>query len=326
MEKIESKKQEVGHLKSFKIIFGKELIQISYDTSFEEFNSLTIDSLIKDTLHKLNAFPLNPFEYNTKDYILYCSCGESLKRNQLLSKLTCSHYKDKDYDKERDKDMSYLLIKNSEIQYEEKNYTDENISDILMKITDSTNKESIVNFMPKKFKKKYKISENLKDIFILYDKKLSRGIKIKKLDLPLFYKNEDLKYLINKGIIKDRAIISLRLQNGNLQKAEEYARNENNILMFKNDLKWENSEILSEEEYNKLCQNEIKKEYPDLEEEKEIIERMNEVNKKIKNSINQKRRDIDSDDEEGDYDSEEEPSSNLTLNSIIQNIFSYINQ
>jgi hypothetical protein len=51
----------------FKIVFNNQILQITYDSSFKEYQNQTIDKVIQEVLNKIGPKPL---EKEPKDYIL----------------------------------------------------------------------------------------------------------------------------------------------------------------------------------------------------------------------------------------------------------------
>ena len=170
-------------LTSFRIVYNNQLLEINYDSSFEEYKTQTINSLIQKVLEKFGPKPLNN---SNKNYILLCSCGKAFEPEQLLCKSKCDHYKY--FDETKNKNEKFLLIekdKENNIK-ENKNsslLTNYEISEILMKAT-GAKKIKNVKVVPENKSINFQISENLK-------------AKIKELQL----KKEKYTNLINRGYI-----------------------------------------------------------------------------------------------------------------------------
>ena len=170
-------------LTSFRIVYNNQLLEINYDSSFEEYKTQTINSLIQKVLEKFGPKPLNN---SNKNYILLCSCGKAFEPEQLLCKSKCDHYKY--FDETKNKNEKFLLIekdKENNIK-ENKNsslLTNYEISEILMKAT-GAKKIKNVKVVPENKSINFQISENLK-------------AKIKELQL----KKEKYTNLITRGYI-----------------------------------------------------------------------------------------------------------------------------
>ena len=103
------------NLTKFKIVFNNEILQINYDTSFKEYKTQTIDSVIQQVLNKIGPKPL---EKTSKDYTLYCSCGRTFNQNKLLCQAQCAHYFESDFNKEKNKNEKIFYMKMKEEKYE----------------------------------------------------------------------------------------------------------------------------------------------------------------------------------------------------------------
>ena len=66
-------------LTSFRIVFNNQLLEINYDSSFEEYKTETINSLIQKVLEKIGPQPLDT---TNKNYVLLCSCGKAFEPEQ----------------------------------------------------------------------------------------------------------------------------------------------------------------------------------------------------------------------------------------------------
>ena len=105
-------KNDLESNKTFQITFNDKVIEISYDKSFPEFRTKTVQSLkkflIETVLDKLSQ-PESKKEIN--NYCLFCPCGEELELTKFLNKNLCEHkYLEKDNKKNLGE--KYLLIEN----------------------------------------------------------------------------------------------------------------------------------------------------------------------------------------------------------------------
>ena len=280
---------------SFKVVFNNQAILINYDTSFEEFKNQTVKSLINEVLNKIGPKPLKK---EPKDFILYCPCGNQLKQNELLYKSKCDHSIKEDFDKEKKKDDKYFLCEKLEIENKkEEELTNYEINSILKKALERTK--------PKKGpkpqnKKTLTITESLKNKIKEYKIKEERGKRIIEKHCSVYYKEEYYKELLEMGIEKNKAKAALRYANNDKEEAALIATDEEFYWDNKVFLLYDNNDVLSKEQFDDLVFNEIKKEYPFLDNE-EIKNRLD-----IIIDLAVKKEIIDEDDDNEINEEEEE--------------------
>lgn len=272
---------------SFKVVFNNQAIIIYYDTSFEEFKTQTVESLIKEVLNKIGPKPLKK---EPKDFILYCPCGNQIKQNELLCKSKCDHSIKEDFDKGKKRDDNYFLCEKLEIENKkEEELTNDEINSIL--------KKALERKKPKKGpkpqnKKTLTITESLKNKIKQYKIKEERGKRIIEKQCSLYYKEEYYKELLEMGIEKNKAKAALRFANNDKEEAALIGTDEEFYWDNKDCLLYDNNDVLSKEKFDSLVFNEIKKEYPFLDNE--------EIKNKLDIIINLavKKEIIDEDDNE----------------------------
>jgi hypothetical protein len=273
---------------SFKIVFDNQIIQINYDTSFKEFNIQTIESLIEEVLKNYSPKSVNK---SPMDYILFCPCGKQLAHNILLSKSKCFHKDIEEFSSKQTKNGNYLLIEKEKDEKEEKDinnkeYSINEIDKILSKISFNTIKKKNKNKNKKKDSnkqnnKQLNISNALKNKIKEYIIKEKRGSKILENSHELYYNEDYYDDLIEMGFDKNKVKAALRLTKNNEEEAALICIDTEFLWDNKEYLYYDNSDVLTEDKFTKLCLEEIKKEYPFLE-QKEIYDRFNDIIKKFK--------------------------------------------
>ena len=301
-KKIDSK------LSSFKIVFENQVLEINYDTSFKEYQTQTIDNVIQQVLDKIGP---KPAIATSKDYTLFCSCGRPFNPSKLLSSAKCTHYLEEDFIEEKNKNEKFLLYKNENYEKHENYLSDHDIENILMKATGANKPLELKGLVPLK-KENFPISDNLKNkINELYIKK-KRGVKILSNSYDLKYNETFYNELLLIGVENNIAKAALRMKKN--------IKNEALLLATDTTVSWDNqdylffdnNEVLSNEDFNKLCKEEIKKEFPQLNKEEDIQSRLNYIIHKI-NKENSRNNDI----EESSESSEEEVENSIESNSDI---------
>ena len=292
-------------LTQFKIVFNNETLQINYDTSFKEYKTQTIDSVIQQALNKIGPKPL---EKTSKDYTLYCSCGRPFNPNKLLCQAKCAHNFESDFNKEKNKNEKYILIENEKEEKYDKYISNYEISSILMKVTGATKLKKIKGVVPNEDSEHLLISEDLKNKIKEYYTKKERGKKILDHSFSLKYSQQLYNELLEFGIPNNKIKAALRMSNNIKEEALLMATDETFNWENRDYLYYENNEVLSNAEFNRLCKEEIKKEFPSIKDEEEISNRTTTIiNLVIKK--NQANNNINSDDINEDESSEEEIES-----------------
>jgi flagellar hook-associated protein FlgK len=260
---------------SFKIFHKDKLIEITYKKASKQFNEQTVESLIKEVIL---SFSPNVSKFSPKNYILYCPCGESIDPKINLSKLECKQIY-KDFDNNKLKDDKYLLIeKKAQENVEQYNYSKDEIDELCNIVIKNKKKK---RYAKKKREKDYNIPNEIIKNIEKYYTKYKRGLKIISNGFPLFYDEKAYKELCEMGIDKDKVKIALRYKQNDkdmaaLLSTEEFI-NWNNMM----NLSFDNEDILKEEKFFDICIEEIKKEYPMIEEKEEIKDILANIFEKI---------------------------------------------
>lgn len=271
-------------LYTFKIVFDNQIIQINYDTSFKEFNIQTIESLIGEVLKNFSPKSDNK---SPMDYILFCPCGKQLAHNILLSQSKCFHKDIENFSKKQIKNGNYLLIEKEKEKEEKETKNKENsiieIDKILSKISSNKikKKNKNKNANSNKQNKQLNISNTLKNKIKENIIKEKRGSKILENSYELYYNEKYYDDLVEMGFDENKVKAALRLTKNNKEEAVLICIDTEFYWDNKEYLYYDNSEVLTEDKFTKLCFEDIKKEYPFLE-QKEINDRFNDIIKKFK--------------------------------------------
>ena len=290
-------------ISNFKIVFDNQILEINYDTSFKEYELQTINSVIQEVLKKIGPKPL---EKSSKDYILFCSCGRPFNPDKLLSQSKCPHYSESDYNEEKNKNEKYVLYEKEKEEKYDKYLTNNEISKLIMKATGAKKLEKINGIVPKKEKKNYKFSQNLINKIREYYTKKERGNKILSQMYDLKYDEEIYNDLLEMGVSCNKIKAALRMTHNSKEDAILLATDgrENVNWDNKDYLYYDNNEVLSQVEYLGLCEIEISKEFPLLDDREEMNEILNNIISQIKKNNSGKIY------EEIDESEEEKESSN----------------
>ena len=308
------------NLTNFKIVFNNEILQMNYDTSFKEYQTQTIDSVIQQVLNKIGPKPL---EKTSKDYTLYCSCGRPFSPNKLLSQAKCIHYSESDFNKEKNKNEKFVLYENEKEEKYEKYISNYEIGSILMKVTGAKKIKKIKGIVPNDDNGNFPISENLKNKITEYNTKQERGKKILDNSFSLKFNEQMYNELLEIGIESNKIKAALRMSNNIKEEALLLATDDNFNWENKDYLYYNNNEVLSNSEFNRLCKEEIKKEFPSIDDEEEISNRVttivNLVTKKNVVNSSDDTNEVESSEEEIESSSEDinvDSESNLGSSSF----------
>ena len=260
------------NLSTFKIVFENQILQINYDTSFKEYQTQTIDNVIQQVLDKIGP---KPAVATSKDYTLICSCGRPFNPNKLISSAKCSHYFEEDYNEEKNKNEKFLLCKSEKYEKYDK---------FLMQATGAKEAIKLTGLAPKRIEN-FSISDNLKNTIKEYYIKKERGIKIVDNSFDLKYNETFYNELLGVGIPNNVAKATLRICHNNKSNALQLANDTDFIWNNKDYLFFDNNEVLSINDFNLFCKEEIKKEFPHLNNDKEIKTRVKIIIKRIKKKI-----------------------------------------
>ena len=176
-----------------------------------------------------------------------------------------------------------------------------------MKVTGAKRINNISGMIPNEGKG-FPISDNLKiKIAELYIKK-ERGNLISLNSYDLNYNEEIYNELLSFGIASNKIKAALRMSANNKEEALLLATDESFNWENKEYLFWENNEIVSSFEFKSLCREEIKKEFPLIDDENEISNRMEIIIDKITKNIlrNNNSEDIESENNEEEKESSRE--------------------
>jgi hypothetical protein len=296
-------------LSTFKIVFENQILQINYDTSFKEYQTQTIDNVIQQVLDKIGP---KPAVATSKDYTLICSCGRPFNPNKLISSAKCSHYFEEDYNEEKNKNEKFLLCKSEKYEKYEKYLSDNDISNLLMKATGAKEAIKISGLVPRKIEN-FPISDNLKNKIREYYIKKERGTKIVSKSFDLNYNETSYKELLEIGIPNNIAKAALRMSHNIREAAVDLATDNSVIWDNKDYLFFDNNEVLSNDDFKRLCKEELIKEFPQINNDEEIQNKIKIIIKRIKkeNSGNNNIEDGD----ESEESSEEEIENSFESNS-----------
>ena len=302
---MEEKKSQDLSIKAFTIVFNNQVLQITYDTSFKEYEKQTIDAVIQEVLNKIGP---KPQIKTSKDYMLVCSCGKPYNPNKLLSQAKCSHYFEENFNTEKNKNEKFVLYEKEKEEKFDKYLSNSEIADIIMKVTGAKKKVKLKGIVPNKEIENFPISENLKNTIKEYTTKKERGIIIINSLYNLKYNQQTYNELLELGIPSNRIKAALRITNNAKEDAILLATDESVDWNSFDYLFYDNNEVLSIQEYSRLCKDEIKKEFPSIEDDEEISNRLKIVMKSINknsNDNNNNSQDII----ESDNNEEEDESS-----------------
>lgn len=302
-----------SNLSTFKIVFNNQVLQINYDISFKEYKTQTIDNVIQETLNKIGPKPLTK---TSKDYVLFCSCGRPFNPNKLLSEAKCVHYLDEDYNEEKNKNEKFVLYEKEKEEKYEKYLSNYEIETILMKATGAQKIQRLSGLVPSKSQGNFPISDNLKKIIKEYYIKKERGNKILTNSYELKYDETFYNELLELGVPNNKIKAALRMTNNNKEEALLLATDETIDWNNKDYLFFENNEVMSTTEFNRLCKEEIKKEFPVLEDEEEITNRIQHI-VKIINKENSRNNSIEDKNDSEDESSEEDFESSSEIKESI---------
>ena len=318
--------KESLNISTFRIVFNNQILQMDYDTSFKEYQTKTIDSVIQEVLNKLGPKPLTK---SSKDYILVCSCGRKYNSNQLLSQAKCPHYTESDFDKDKNKNEKFILYEKSEKEEKYNNYiTNNELEKLLKEVTGAKKLKKLKGIIPKEERNKITFSENLKNKIKELLTKKERGTKITANDFTLKYNEQMYNELLEFGIPNNIIKASLRITNNIKEDALLLATDSSYNWENKDYLFYDNNEVLSMSDFNRLCKEEVTKEFPSLNDEEEILYRVKTVinlvsNNNIEiNSSEEKKNDSDYYEDEDNDDSSEENADDSDSN-LGSNIFEF---
>ena len=275
-------------LTSFRVAYNNQLLELNYNTSFEEYKTETIKSVIQKVLEKIGPQPLNK---TSENYNLICSCGKPFDQNQLISKSKCDHYEvfNNPDAPSKNKNEKFLLVEKNNIEQNNKNKNNEllsnhEISEILMKAT-GAKKLKLVKIVPESKNIDFPISDNLKAIIKELQTKKERGNKLSSNYFDLKYNEDYYQEMLEMGLDNNKIKAALRITRNRKQEAillasePSFDVNDNRDYLY-----CENNEVLSNNEFKKKCKEEVKKEYPNIHEDdiasrtKMIIKAVNKKN------------------------------------------------
>ena len=281
----------------FRIAFNNQLLELNYNPSFEEYNTVTIKSVIEKTVEKIGPKPLTKTSDN---YSLICSCGKPYEPEKLISKSKCDHYSY--FDKSKNNGEKFLLVEKESNEENPKNKKEEEflsnyeIAEILMKAT-GAKKMVKLKAVPESKKINFTISENLKKVIKELKEKRDRGNKLIDNGYDLKYNEEKYQQLLEIGIEEKKIKAALRMTNNMKEEALLLATDSSFNIDNRDYLCCDNNDVLSNREFNTKCREEVKKEYPNLFEE-EIAARTKIVIKEATKGNNNDGEELNESDEE----------------------------
>lgn len=312
------------NIATFQIVFNNQILQINYDTSFKEYQLKTIDSVIQEVLNKLGPKPLTK---SSKDYILVCSCGREYNPKKLLCQAKCPHYTESDFDKEKNKNEKFILYEKSEIEEKYNNYlTNNELEKLLKEVTGAKKLKKLKGIIPKENRNNIIFSENLKNKIKELITKKERGIKIIRNEFTLKYNEQLFNELIEFGIPNNIIKAALRITNNIKEDALLLATDSSYNWQNKDYLFYDNNEVLSLNDFNRLCKEEVNKEFPSIDDEEEILYRVKNVINLVNNNnievFNSEDNKLDSDyNEDEDNDDSSEDNADDSDSNFGSNIF-----
>ena len=207
------------------------------------------------------------------------------------------------------------MYKSEKYEKHEKYLSDNEISNILMQATGTKEAIKLTGLVPKKIEN-FPISDNLKNTIKEYYIKKERGIKIVGNSFDLKYNETLYNELLGVGIPNNIAKATLRICHNNKPNALLLANN-TGVIWNNKDLYlfFDNNEVLSINDFNLLCKEEIKKEFSHLKNDEEIKTMVKIIIKRIKkeNSGNNNIEDGDESEEEYENSFESNSNSNSTI-------------
>lgn len=279
---------KIDSFKTFLIIFNNRVIQIDYNQSFPEFQNQTVGSLIELVLEK-SAQPAE--KKIITNYNLFCPCGNILEFSKLLRGKICEH-KYIDNNIEKNLGDKYLLIEKQDenllnkIKDNEKELSKNEFDKIFDEKKEKKKIKQINNKKGKKQKKKDNNNQYNKKPFIIteafkkrikqYIVKEERAQNLLSREFPLFYDTKHYTTLLSMGIDDKKAKAALRFTKNQLEEAVLYATNNDFDIEGREFLCYDNDEILDRNNLNENLKNEVKKEYPFLNEE-QVNERITSI-------------------------------------------------
>ena len=269
---------------TFRIVFNNKLVELNYDSSFEEYRTVTIKSVIEKVLQK---FVPKPLQTTSENYSLICSCGKPFNPDALISKSKCEHYNL--LNPEKNKNEKFLLIEREKSEKNQKNKNSDflsnfDIAQILMQATGAKKIKNIKIF-PENKNPNFPISENLKKKIKELIEKKERGKKILENGYDLKYNENLYNELLEIGIEEKKIKAALRMTNNYKEEALLLATDPAFNIDNRDYLFCENNEVLSHSDFMRLCKDEVKKEFNNLFEE-EITSRAKMVIKIVSKKNN----------------------------------------
>ena len=276
---------------SFRIVFNNQLLEINYDPSFEEYKTVTINSVIQKVLEKIGPQPLNT---TSENYSLICSCGKAYNPEQLISKSKCDHYSyfNDPNNPSKTKNEKFLLIEKSKKEPNTKNNKNNDllsnfeISQILMKVT-GAKKIKNIKAVPEINSINFQISENLKAKIKEHQEKKEKWFKLIENLCEPKYNEQFYQEFLEMGIESNKIKAALRLTHNSKEEALLLATDANFSIENRDYLCYENRELFSNNEFMNKCKEEVKKEYPNLFDEeiatrtKMVIKAVNKKNNNV---------------------------------------------
>ena len=181
-----------------------------------------------------------------------------------------------------------------------------------MKATGAKEAIKISGLVPRKIEN-FPISDNLKNKIREYYIKKERGTKIVSKSFDLNYNETSYKELLEIGIPNNIAKAALRMSHNIREAAVDLATDNSVIWDNKDYLFFDNNEVLSNDDFKRLCKEELIKEFPQINNDEEIQNKIKIIIKRIKkeNSGNN----IIEEENESEESSEEEIENSLESNS-----------
>lgn len=298
-------------LTQFKIVFNNEILQINYDKSFKEYQTQTIDSVIQKVLNKIGPKPL---EKTSKDFILFCSCGRPFKSDKLLSQAKCSHYLESDFDERKNKNEKFILYEKEKEEKYDQYMSNYEIGSILKEVTGARELRVIKGVVPND-NYSFDISVNLRNKIKEYHTKKERGKKIMDHSYSLKYNEHIYNELLEIGIQNNKIKAALRICDNIKEEAFLLATDESINWEDKEYLFYDNTEVMSNNEFKRLCREEVKKEFPSIIDEEELLNMVTYVINQV--TKNGQSNNINNCDLINDSESSEEKKDSSDSDSIL---------
>ena len=161
----------------------------------------------------------------------------------------------------------------------------------------------------------FNISVNLRNKIKEYHTKKERGKKITDHSFALKYNEQIYNELLAIGIQNNKIKAALRMSDNIKEEALLLATDKNVNWENKEYLFYDNNEVMSNNEFNRLCREEVKKEFPSIIDEEELLNMVTYVINQV--TKNDQSNNINNCDLINDSESSEEKKDSSDSDSIL---------